>query len=448
MTQLRIAMARENAFQTRGIIEQNVVDVMLSIKSTSAGYWDNNMAAPVPGGQEIPEIPRNSTIEEEQEIMHDFEWINVYGQQRVEALRRLKIEWVDIPLKQLTEKEMLVICANENLESFGGDLVTTTGAVKQVYDRTTDQLSNAKTWAIYQKKGFDMVPTKAHFDNAKKQGVGNKLVQLILGEAWKINMVRGALTAVKGINEGLFSHEDITGFSSLDGVKRFAALARAILELPYPENYKREIIANCIVVITKFGASGKTIDLAAGGLNEGYDPVRYLRDQMPVNLEKLFMKKIRTLLTDGTDPAIMFEDIDNKLVTEAQKQIDKAAADEAARLKKQEEGGKSEPSDGEPPDGEEDPSNTIDEGADLFGADAFTSGSKDAKLVSFNMSVPVFVSELDGVLDVIDDTIDDEETIKNIALAFTSATRLYATRFGYKALRSFVSQIQKENNGG
>lgn len=446
MTQLRVMNAQRNPFQTRGIIEGTVLDLMISIKSTSAGYWDNNLGSP-PIGVEIPDTV-GMTVKEERAVMKDFEWVNVYGQQRIEALRRLKIEWIDIPLKPLTEREMLVICANENLEIFGGDLVTTTGAVKQVYDRTNLQLDQSKTWTIYQKKGFDMISSKTLFDNAKKQGIGYKLVQSILGDSWKINMVRGALTAVRAMEEGLFTTEDIVGFSSLDGVKRFAALARKILDLDYPTKYKREMIDNCIVVIIKHGASGKTIDLASGGLDEGYDPVRYVKDQMPINLEKLFMKKVRALLADGKDPKDTYSDIMPEIIKEAQDQIDKAAKDEAARLKKAEAGTDDS---GDPPTSDdlklksdEPPLETG--GDDLFGGDSGAS-TKDSKLISFNMSIPVFVSELDGVMSVIDETVKDEETIKNIALAFTSATKLYAIRFGYKALRSFVTKIQKTSNG-
>lgn len=439
-----------NEFQTRGIVETNVAALMESIGKTTVGLWPNMFAA-VYDAKDIPEIPKGATKEEQLKLTKNFRPFLPDGQQRMEAAIRSGITEMLLPVQVLTKKEAMVICYNANFEALGGSLVTTVGSVSGVYNRTVTQLDDSKTWATYQKKQFDMLTTKTQFDNAKKQGVGIKIIQSILGESWRVNTIRGALVAVKAIANGLYTEDDVESFSSIDGLNRFTTLANGIKDLNYPRVFLDETIAACIAVIQKFGASGKTIDLATGGLNEGFDPVRYLKDQMPISLSKKFMKKVRALLVDKIDLKSVYPDIKDEVVVEAQKQINKAVEDERKRAENEAAKGDTE-DDGTDDTGGEDDGDAGDVGGEqstdeLFGGtDPGDQG--DAKIVSFNMSAPVFISELQMAIEVVDEEVKDKETLSNIGGVFKAGVMLYAKRFGYKALRAMITQIQKDENGG
>jgi len=74
--------------------ERKIEALMGSINQTT--FWDNLMARPTANGQ--------------YEI--------AYGHNRLEALRRLKVKEIDIPVRDLSDDDMVRIMANENMEEW------------------------------------------------------------------------------------------------------------------------------------------------------------------------------------------------------------------------------------------------------------------------------------------------------------------------------------------
>lgn len=74
--------------------ERKIEALMGSINQTT--FWDNLMARPATNGQ--------------YEI--------AYGHNRLEALRRLKVKEIDIPVRDLSDDDMVRIMANENMEEW------------------------------------------------------------------------------------------------------------------------------------------------------------------------------------------------------------------------------------------------------------------------------------------------------------------------------------------
>ncbi len=155
-----------------------------SIKETT--FWDNILVRPHPTKKGKYQI--------------------AYGHHRDIALKELKITEVDIPVRKLTDSQMVKIMAEENLQWMTSPTVIneTVLAAKKFLDT---ELTKYKTYDEYKKaegsinlfvgcktKAGKPVNPKAAFGQAKgKQGVGRGTILRFLGGNWSESRIQIAL---------------------------------------------------------------------------------------------------------------------------------------------------------------------------------------------------------------------------------------------------------------
>ena len=416
-----ISSLKDNPFQTRGIIEENVKAIMASIQRTSAGFWDNVMLCPV--DRVVPEVD-GMDKEAQLKVTSKLEFYIVYGHQRVEALRRLDIEAINVPVKALTDKELLQIVCDENLETYGGTILTNVGSVEQVFNKIKDELAEVSSWSDYQKAGFEMLTTKKQYDNCMAQGIGYKIIGSVL-DGWPVNTIRAALTAVKAIDDGFFVKEDIQDFSSMNTVNRFAVFARKLYDTEYPEDYLDGVLQRCVKVIADNRVSGKTIDLAAAALAEDYDPVVYLTTQTPRSFRVAFKKVLKGMLAEGLEP---FAQTPVDILEEIEKE--NAIPEPTGEVQ-------------EPTDGEETPTSEDDPGEDeSTDAPSVFDNTRPMEFLQVEAVVNSIPEVVEGFLSV-DEAALDDVVVDSIKTGWEAMVKIAAKTLGFKEMRAIVTAYQK-----
>lgn len=173
-----------------------VEDLKTSIEQT--GFWDNILARPKDNNWDcgIYEL--------------------AYGHNRLIALRELGIEEIDIPIKELSNANMVRILALENKEQEDmteSILIETVQVIKKFL---SDELYKCKTYNDFSsyesvRTNFSEITSEPAFRKLKGAGVGINTIMNFLGHGWKHHKIQHALEI---INSSEFEQQALEQFES------------------------------------------------------------------------------------------------------------------------------------------------------------------------------------------------------------------------------------------
>jgi len=160
-----------------------------SIKETS--FWDNILARPK------PKTPGKYQI--------------AYGHHRLIALQELGIDEIDIPVRNLSDVEMIKIMANENKEDWHDNPIAIVESIREIRDFLNAELEKYETWEEVEKYPNNLIKvlfsnTKGDWKKARDNGVGQTTILKFLGEPWKQHEIQKALSV---ITDGDFYNDEI-----------------------------------------------------------------------------------------------------------------------------------------------------------------------------------------------------------------------------------------------
>ncbi len=194
------------------IRQERIDSLKASIEQT--GFWDNVLARPAGKLFEL-----------------------AYGHNRLEALRQLGIKEIDIPVKSISDADMVRIMATENREQYDENQTILIETVQTVRDFLNRELKKYNTWEEAKKVnefinlfGEEKNPV-ASFGQAKgNQGVGQTIILKFLGAGWKQWKIQHALEVLNSeeINPEAIKEFESTGMGS--------AFTKAIKEINRESN--------------------------------------------------------------------------------------------------------------------------------------------------------------------------------------------------------------------
>ncbi len=153
-----------------------------SIKEKS--FWDNILARKVNGKYQL-----------------------AYGHHRLQALKELGIEEIDIPVRELSDATMLQIMAEENLDwsTAPAVMIQTIQAAKDFLDA---ELAKCETLAHAGNNTNvkELFTTNSQFQQCKQEGIGRETLLKFLGGNWKEWMIKVALRV---LNDNSVDRESI-----------------------------------------------------------------------------------------------------------------------------------------------------------------------------------------------------------------------------------------------
>ena len=200
-------------------IDRSKVDALkTSIKETT--FWDNIL------------VRSHPKMEGKYQI--------AYGHHRHIALKELKLTEVDIPVRKLTDAQMVKIMAEENLQWMTSPAVIneTVLATKTFLDT---ELAKYKTWedakkspifgrlfvGLIDKKTRNVKNPRAVFGQVKSKGNGEETILRFLGDNWKKWLVGSALATLKAdrlpADEGGVDRKAVETLPTMEQAKVFRA---------------------------------------------------------------------------------------------------------------------------------------------------------------------------------------------------------------------------------
>jgi hypothetical protein len=202
-----------------------VESLKTSIKET--GFWDN--------------ILSRKNMKGEIEI--------AYGHHRLQAIKELGIEEVDIPVKNIDDAMMIKIMANENMEDWKlttSVLIETVSVAKEYLE---NQLAKYDRWEDIDPGEFTRIFENQHsFTQSKTHGIGRDIIKKFLGDNWKDHDIKHALTAIKGYKDQAIDKEAVQTFNE----KRHATVfMEQLRNKKIPVEKQKEVAEKVINIITK-----------------------------------------------------------------------------------------------------------------------------------------------------------------------------------------------------
>jgi len=152
-----------------------------------------------------------------------------YGHHRLVALNELKIEEIDIPIRPLTDAQMIQIMANENLDNWKTSpavIMETVLVAKQYLDK---ELKKHKNWEAADKNIRRLIDNEGNFAQSKKHGVGRDTILKFLGSNWKGWVVQDALNTIKEVKEKKVSKKAVDEMPSTAHSKEFKTAATKVI---------------------------------------------------------------------------------------------------------------------------------------------------------------------------------------------------------------------------
>lgn len=199
-------------------ISEAVVDSLKeSIKDTD--FWDNLVVrlkdntlcdgTPISGSVELIALFESG---------HDFSkeiFELCYGHHRISALSSLNWDKVSLPVKWVSDTNMLKMMANENKDSSLNQIAVKLETFRQVRTSIETELASYKNFTAYKKDGSGLYANKQGFEQAKENGVGFKTVKKFLGDTWSETDIRYSAAVVANIDAGFFLQEDVIDIPSI-----------------------------------------------------------------------------------------------------------------------------------------------------------------------------------------------------------------------------------------
>lgn len=197
---IKVADLEPNPFRQIGkypIDKRKLESLKLSISETS--FWDNVLCR-----------------------RHGKKYEIAYGHHRLEALKELGIEEVDIPVKNLSNAQMIRIMAEENLEWLTSPKVIyqTVITVKEFLD---GELAKYKTWeeSRSNKTIRGLFKSENEWSTPKGKGVGQTTILKFLGGNWKQGKIQAACKANQMMKDKKLDMDAVLKFDKIDQAKQF-----------------------------------------------------------------------------------------------------------------------------------------------------------------------------------------------------------------------------------
>ena len=194
-----------------------------SIKDTS--FWDNLLVRKSPNGNGGYEL--------------------AYGHHRLSALTELKVDEIDVPVRELTNTKMAQIMAHENMEEWTHSASIeqeTVRAIVEAYGKGEIELPkpNAKTSHNQIRLAPSFIQAHRYVTDASRCGVTHPYTIDILADflGWKHYKVESALQALALIEKSIGSPEDFNGLSSKQAEAASMQSRRVLRETNDPEKAK------------------------------------------------------------------------------------------------------------------------------------------------------------------------------------------------------------------
>lgn len=175
------------------IRQERIESLKASIEQT--GFWDNVLARPAGEQYEL-----------------------AYGHNRLEALRQLRIEEIDIPIKSISDADMVRIMATENREQYDENQSILIETVQTVKDFLNNELAKYDTIKEVPSHIMNLLDgtRQEDFARLKSKGVGQTTILKFLGAGWKQWKIQHALEVLNSpdINPEAIKEFESTGMGS------------------------------------------------------------------------------------------------------------------------------------------------------------------------------------------------------------------------------------------
>lgn len=284
---------------TKFPINRQKVDALKeSIQQTD--FWDNLLCR-VKGNVETDGL--NTLLAGYNDDGPIFQVELAYGHHRLVAIQELGIEEIDIPVKQIDDKTMLKIMANENKGDWAGDMSVILETVRQARMFLTKSVSEFSDYAAYTDAGESFF-TKEAFAQIPAQGVGFKSIQKFLGETWSAQDIRKAVSVLKDIDNGLYEQTQIIAFPSIGVLGGFSKLSGAIHAQNWPDFFKNEMVsmASDLISDPKTSTTVKILTSATEAAKNGKDPVKVIQSPGQKRKDFSVAKAIKDRVYENMDP--------------------------------------------------------------------------------------------------------------------------------------------------
>jgi hypothetical protein len=156
---------------------------------------------------------------------HGNKYQLAYGHHRLQAIKELNIIEVDIPVKDISDADMVRIMALENREQEDMSQTILIETVRVVRDFLSSQLNKYNDWEEFRsfelgRPNFPKIETEPAFRSLKAKGVGHGIITDFLGGGWKNWKISSALDTLNAsdISMDAVRTFDTTGMA--DGFKR------------------------------------------------------------------------------------------------------------------------------------------------------------------------------------------------------------------------------------
>lgn len=209
-----------------------------------------------------------------------------YGHHRLLALEQLNYNKIDIPVKEITDAQMLKIMANENMAEWRSDIRIVTQTVEQVRNYLNEELEKTENWEALNDSIKCLFVDDWSFKNIKGKGVGQTTILKFLGKPWTQYQIQRALETLNLIEEDLVDEEDLYKTSGFDSAKEVHGIARAIIDKGGSKKEARKKVKKIAEVAERVGAGRRTLREAKVSVQLGLDPEMVVRGLPEIRKKK------------------------------------------------------------------------------------------------------------------------------------------------------------------
>ncbi len=284
------------------IQEPKIESLLESMQEDSGGFWDNIMARPA-GNVEVEGLMDLANYDGPLEL--------AYGHHRLETLRRMGVETINIIVKQLDDEQMLRVMANENKGDWNyGNMLVILETVDQVRQQICNSANAYDSYEDYVAAGLTFFTRAKDFtDSQNLANIGFKRTAKFLGETWSESDCRFAMNTLKAVEAGTVTREQITDMPSVGAMNAFQVLAETIREngdiLPY---FQAKLIddVHTLIIDPDKAPPVSAIKGCKKMAKEGKHPLKYLKTRSIVPFD---MIAELVTLCEGETPVFPASDI-------------------------------------------------------------------------------------------------------------------------------------------
>ena len=237
MSKIKLAKVLDNPYRDRNLnptTDVKKADIKESIDQT--GFWDNLLVRvrnnEMPDGTAIKDAVHLAELLDTGALDLDAAQFELaYGHHRIDVLREMNWEDMDVPVKYITDEKMIRIQANENKDGWGHGISTILETVRLVQNQLESQLADFSGFTDYQDTlGDNAIFSKKQFSDAKTQGIGYRTIQAFLGESWSQATVRVPMVVLNAISKKYFTQVQIAAVPSIGLLDAMTACIVAMYE--------------------------------------------------------------------------------------------------------------------------------------------------------------------------------------------------------------------------